>query len=212
MEITQISSVKLFKILSNKRYKMFKIKFFLIFFFNLIFLGIPMSDIDAENITTQNLILEVTQNNQITDPSETPPTGKVVIKLYPDVAPKHVAQISMLAKEGFYDGIIFHRVIDGFMAQTGDPTGTGMGGSDLPDLRAEFSDEPFVRGTLGMARSQHPDSANSQFFICFEEASFLNNQYTVFGKVIDGMEYIDKIMRGEPPDYPDKIVSMKLSD
>ena len=123
-----------------------------------------------------------------------------------------VSEIICDTQSNFYDGIIFHRVIEGFMAQTGDPTGTGMGGSDLPDIRAEFSDEPFVRGTLGMARSQHPDSANSQFFICFEEASFLNGQYTVFGKVVEGMEYIDKVMRGEPPDYPDKIVSMKLSD
>ena len=185
---------------------------FSILSFFLFFMGMPMSDINAENIKSQNLVMEVTQNSEITEPSENPPTGKVVIKLYPDVAPKHVAQIKMLAKEGFYDGIIFHRVIEGFMAQTGDPTGTGMGGSDLPDIRAEFSDEPFVRGTLGMARSQHPDSANSQFFICFEEASFLNGQYTVFGKVVEGMEYIDKVMRGEPPDYPDKIVSMKLSD
>ena len=185
---------------------------FSILSFFLFFMGMPMSDINAENIKSQNLVMEVTQNSEITDPSENPPIGRVVIKLYPDVAPKHVAQIKMLAKEGFYDGIIFHRVIEGFMAQTGDPTGTGMGGSDLPDIRAEFSDEPFVRGTLGMARSQHPDSANSQFFICFEEASFLNGQYTVFGKVVEGMEYIDKVMRGEPPDYPDKIVSMKLSD
>ena len=185
---------------------------FSILSFFLFFMGIPMSDINAENLKSQNLVMEVTQNSEITDPSENPPIGKVLIKLYPDVAPKHVAQITILAKEGFYDDIIFHRVIEGFMAQTGDPTGTGMGGSDLPDIRAEFSDEPFVRGTLGMARSQHPDSANSQFFICFEEASFLNGQYTVFGKVIEGMEYIDKVMRGEPPDYPDKIVSMKFSD
>ena len=185
---------------------------FSILSFFLIFMGISMSDINAENVESQNLVMEITQNSEITDPSENPPIGKVIIKLYPDVAPKHVAQITMLAKEGFYDGIIFHRVIEGFMAQTGDPTGTGMGGSDLPDIRAEFSDEPFVRGTLGMARSQHPDSANSQFFICFEESSFLNGQYTVFGKVIEGMEYIDKVMRGEPPDYPDKIVSIKLSD
>ena len=138
--------------------------------------------------------------------------GEIVIKFLPDIAPVHVARIIELVKSGFYDGIIFHRVIDGFMAQTGDPTGTGMGGSDLPDIRAEFSDEPFSRGTLGMARSQHPDSANSQFFICFEESSFLNGQYTVFGKVIEGMEYVDKIMRGEPPDYPDKIISMKVSN
>ena len=185
---------------------------FSILSFFLFFMGMSMSDINAENVKSQNLVMEITQNSEITDPSENPPIGRVIIKLYPDVAPKHVAQITMLAKEGFYDGIIFHRVIEGFMAQTGDPTGTGMGGSDLPDVRAEFSDEPFVRGTLGMARSQHPDSANSQFFICFEEASFLNGQYTVFGKVVEGMEYIDKVMRGEPPDYPDKIVSMKLSD
>ena len=185
---------------------------FSILSFFLFFMGVSMSDVNAENVKSQNLVMEVTQNSEITDPSENPPIGKVIIKLYPDVAPKHVAQITILAKEGFYDGIIFHRVIEGFMAQTGDPTGTGMGGSDLPDIRAEFSDEPFVRGTLGMARSQHPDSANSQFFICFEESSFLNGQYTVFGKVVEGMEYIDKVMRGEPPDYPDKIVSIKLSD
>jgi len=200
------------KNLSKVRYKMPIINSFSILSFFLFFMGISMSDINAENVKSQNLVMEITQNSEITDPSENPPIGKVIIKLYPEVAPKHVAQITMLAKEGFYDGIIFHRVIEGFMAQTGDPTGTGMGGSDLPDVRAEFSDEPFVRGTLGMARSQHPDSANSQFFICFEEASFLNGQYTVFGKVVEGMEYIDKVMRGEPPDYPDKIVSIKLSD
>jgi len=200
------------KNLSKVKCKMPIINSFSILSFFLIFMGISMSDINAENVESQNLVMEITQNSEITDPSENPPIGKVIIKLYPDVAPKHVAQITMLAKEGFYDGIIFHRVIEGFMAQTGDPTGTGTGGSDLPDIRAEFSDEPFVRGTLGMARSQHPDSANSQFFICFEEASFLNGQYTVFGKVVEGMEYIDKVMRGEPPDYPDKIVSINLSD
>jgi len=200
------------KNLSKVKYKMPIINSFSILSFFLFFMGMSMSDVNAENVKSQNLVMEVTQNSEITDPSENPPIGKVIIKLYPDVAPKHVAQITILAKEGFYDGIIFHRVIEGFMAQTGDPTGTGMGGSDLPDIRAEFSDEPFVRGTLGMARSQHPDSANSQFFICFEESSFLNGQYTVFGKVIEGMEYIDKVMRGEPPDYPDKIVSIKLSD
>ena len=151
-------------------------------------------------------------------------TGDVKIELFEDVAPKHVERIKKLANDGSYDNVVFHRVIDGFMAQTGDVrfgnsssdnfdlNRAGMGGSDLPDIRAEFSDEPFVRGTLGMARSQHPDSANSQFFICFDDASFLNGQYTVFGKVIEGMEYVDKIMRGEPPDYPDKIVSMRLSD
>ncbi len=141
--------------------------------------------------------------------------GRVTIKLRPDLAPKHVAQIKALTKKGFYDGIVFHRVIDGFMAQTGDPTGTGMGGSDLPDLPAEFSEEPFARGVVGMARSQDPNSANSQFFIMFEQGDFLNGQYTVFGEVADGMEHVDKIKRGEGQngmvDGPDKIVKMQLA-
>jgi len=135
---------------------------------------------------------------------------KVTIALRPDLAPKHVAQIKALTAEKFYDGIIFHRVIDGFMAQTGDPTGTGMGGSKLPDIPAEFSSEPFKRGTLGMARSQDPNSANSQFFIMFAEGAFLNGQYTVVGEVTEGMDCVDAITRGEPPANPDKIVSMKL--
>jgi cyclophilin family peptidyl-prolyl cis-trans isomerase len=135
---------------------------------------------------------------------------KVTIALRPDLAPKHVEQVKMLTRQGFYDGSVFHRVIDGFMAQTGDPTGTGMGGSELPDIPAEFSSEPFVRGTVGMARSQEPNSANSQFFIMFADGSFLNGEYTVFGQVTEGMECVDEIARGEPPDTPDKIVSMKL--
>ena len=137
--------------------------------------------------------------------------GTVVIRLRPDLAPKHVERIKELAKSGFYDGIVFHRVIEGFMAQTGDPTGTGMGGSKLPNLPAEFSSEPFKRGTLGMARSSSPNSANSQFFICFAPAPFLNGQYTVFGEVVSGMEFVDKIKRGEPPTDPDKIISLKLA-
>ena len=135
---------------------------------------------------------------------------RVTIALRPDLAPKHVEQIKKLTRQGFYDGIVFHRVIDGFMAQTGDPTGTGMGGSELPDIPAEFSNEPFVRGTVGMARSQEPNSGNSQFFIMFDNGSFLNGEYTVFGNVTEGMECIDRIVRGEPPENPDKIVSMKL--
>jgi peptidylprolyl isomerase len=135
---------------------------------------------------------------------------KVTISLSPNLAPKHVEQIKKLAGQGFYDGIVFHRVIDGFMAQTGDPTGTGMGGSELPDIPAEFSNEPFVRGTAGMARSQEPNSANSQFFIMFADGSFLNGQYTVFGRVTEGMECVDQITRGEPPENPDKIISLKL--
>jgi peptidylprolyl isomerase len=137
--------------------------------------------------------------------------GRVVIRLRPDLAPNHVARIKELTRAGFYNGIIFHRVIDGFMAQTGDPTGTGTGGSDKPDLKAEFSDAPFKRGTIGAARAQDPDSANSQFFICFDDASFLNGQYTVWGEVIEGMEFVDQIKRGEPPANPDKIIKMQVA-
>ena len=137
--------------------------------------------------------------------------GPVVIELRPDLAPKHVERIKQLVNEGFYDGIVFHRVIDGFMAQTGCPHGTGTGGSDYPNLPAEFNAEPHVRGTLSMARSQSPNSANSQFFICFDDARFLDKQYTVWGKVIEGMENVDKIKRGEPVRDPDKIVKATLS-
>ena len=133
------------------------------------------------------------------------------ITLRPDLAPKHVAQITKLAKDGFYNGIIFHRVIDGFMAQTGDPTGTGMGGSKLPDIQAEFTQEPFKRGTVGMARSSDPNSANSQFFIMFAPGDFLNGQYTVWGQVDEkGMACVDKIERGEPPANPDKMVKVTV--
>jgi cyclophilin family peptidyl-prolyl cis-trans isomerase len=137
--------------------------------------------------------------------------GKVVIQLLSDLAPGHVARIKELARENFYDGIVFHRVIDGFMAQTGDPTGTGMGGSDKPDLKAEFSNMNHSRGTCSMARAQNPNSANSQFFICFEDAGFLNRQYTVWGQVIEGMENVDKIKRGEPVRDPDSIVTMRVA-
>jgi len=133
-------------------------------------------------------------------------SGDVVIKLRPDLAPGHVERITELAKEGFYDGVVFHRVIPGFMAQGGDPTGTGMGGSDRPDLKAEFNAEPHVRGTCSMARTAVPDSANSQFFICFDDAHFLDGQYTVWGQVESGMEHIDALPKGEPPASPGKIV------
>ena len=133
------------------------------------------------------------------------------IKLRPDLAPKHVAQITKLAAAGFYDGIIFHRVIDGFMAQTGDPTGTGMGGSQEPDLAAEFTNEHFARGTVGMARSQNPDSANSQFFVMFAEGGFLDGNYTVWGQVDEaGMACVDKIEKGEPPQNPDKMTKVTV--
>ena len=134
----------------------------------------------------------------------------VTIKLRPDLAPKHVERITELAKEGFYDGVVFHRVIPGFMAQGGDPTGTGMGGSDRDDLKAEFNSEPHTRGTCSMARSQAPDSANSQFFICFADAEFLDGQYTVWGQVTDGMDHVDALPKGEPPQKPGKMVKATI--
>ena len=137
--------------------------------------------------------------------------GNVVIKLRPDLAPGHVERIAVLARDGFYDGVVFHRVIPGFMAQGGDPTGTGMGGSDLPDLKAEFNAEPHVRGTCSMARSSMPNSANSQFFICFDDARFLDNQYTVWGQVESGMEHVDALPTGEPPRDPGKIVKATVA-
>ncbi|ODT00745.1 MAG: peptidylprolyl isomerase [Erythrobacter sp. SCN 62-14] len=135
----------------------------------------------------------------------------VVIKLRPDLAPGHVERITTLAAQGFYDGVIFHRVIAGFMAQGGDPTGTGMGGSDLPDLAAEFNDAPHVEGTCSMARAQNPNSANSQFFICIDDARFLDKQYTVWGQVISGMEHVHALPKGEPPRSPGKIVKATVA-
>jgi peptidylprolyl isomerase len=137
--------------------------------------------------------------------------GPVVIKLRPDVAPGHVARIKELAREGFYDGVVFHRVIPGFMAQGGDPTGTGSGGSDKPNLTAEFNEVPHVRGVCSMARTNSPNTANSQFFICFDDAGFLDRQYTVWGEVVSGMDNVDALPKGEPPRSPGKIVSMKVA-
>jgi peptidylprolyl isomerase len=136
--------------------------------------------------------------------------GRVVVAMRPDLAPNHVARIKELARQGFYDGVPFHRVIEGFMAQTGDPTGTGMGGSGKK-LGAEFSAEPHTRGAVSMARAQSPDSADSQFFICFDDAAFLDRKYTVWGRVSEGMENVDKIKRGEPPSNPDKILSARVA-
>ena len=141
--------------------------------------------------------------------------GRVVIELLPQLAPNHVKRIKELSRAGFYDGIVFHRVIEGFMAQTGDPTGTGGGGSDKPNLKAEFSSERHLRGVVSMARSRNPNSANSQFFIVLDDASWLDNQYTVWGRVTSGMEFVDQIKKGHPRsgevDDPDKIVSMKVA-
>ena len=137
--------------------------------------------------------------------------GRLVIEMKPDLAPGHVTHIKKLAREGFYDGIVFHRVIEGFMAQTGCPQGSGTGGSKYPNLKAEFNAEPHVRGVCSMARSSMPDSANSQFFICFDDARFLDKQYTVWGKVIEGMDNVDKIKRGEPVREPDKMTSVKVA-
>lgn len=141
--------------------------------------------------------------------------GRVVIELLPQLAPKHVERIKSLARRGFYDGVVFHRVIPGFMAQTGDPTGTGMGGSNLPDLRAEFSDEPHIRGALSMARAADPNSGNSQFFIVTADSRFLDGQYTVFGRVVEGMEYVDQIKKGDGPNgkvsSPDKMIKVRVA-
>jgi len=149
-------------------------------------------------MSDERLVLETTQ-------------GRVVVALRPDLAPGHVARIKELVRDGFYDGVVFHRVIDGFMAQTGDPTGTGMGGSGQK-LKAEFSRESHTRGTVSMARAQSPDSGDSQFFICFEDSPWLNGQYTVWGKVVEGMENVDKIKRGEPVKDPDRIVRAEIAD
>ena len=149
---------------------------------------------DPEN----TLIIETTQ-------------GRVVIALRPDLAPGHVQRIKQLTREGFYDGIVFHRVIEGFMAQTGCPRGTGTGGSDYGNLVAEFNSEAHVRGTCSMARAQNPNSANSQFFICFDAARFLDRQYTVWGQVVEGMDNVDKLKRGEPVKNPDKMTSVKVA-
>ena len=138
--------------------------------------------------------------------------GDVVIRLRPDLAPGHVARIRELVQEGFYYDVVFHRVIDGFMAQGGDPTGTGTGGSDRPDLPAEFSREPHLRGTASMARAQNPNSANSQFFICLDDCGFLDSQYTVWGEVVEGMEHVDALPKGEPPRAPGRIVKASLRD
>ncbi len=138
--------------------------------------------------------------------------GTIVIKLHNDIAPGHAERLKLLAREQFYDDVPFHRVIDGFMAQTGDGEfGNGTGGSSYPDLKAEFSDKPFVRGTVGMARARNPDSANSQFFIMFDDGDFLNGQYTVIGEVVSGMDVVDKLKRGEPPSDPDRIVRMQVA-
>ncbi|GLQ18359.1 peptidylprolyl isomerase [Maritalea porphyrae] len=137
--------------------------------------------------------------------------GSVVIEMYPDVAPKHVERIKELARENFYDGIVFHRVIDGFMAQVGCPLGTGTGGSDKPDLAQEFNETPHKRGTCSMARTMDPNSANSQFFICYGDQGFLDGQYTVWGQVIDGMDAVDALKKGEPVQDPDQILSMRVA-
>ncbi len=142
---------------------------------------------------------------------ETTP-GTIVIKLHDDIAPGHAERLKLLAREQYYDDVPFHRVIEGFMAQTGDGEhGNGTGGSSYPDLKAEFSDKPFVRGTVGMARSRNPNSANSQFFIMFDDGDFLNGQYTVVGEVVSGMEVVDKLKRGEPPSKPDRIIKMQVA-
>jgi cyclophilin family peptidyl-prolyl cis-trans isomerase len=165
------------------------------------------------SLTLALFAFTATSRAQAPDPQNTlvieTSKGNITIRLRPDLAPKHVAQIKRLAKEGFYNGIIFHRVIAGFMAQTGDPTGTGTGGSKYPNVPAEFTQEEFKRGSVGAARSQSPDSANSQFFICFGAGCRqLTGQYTLWGEVTEGMDTVEKIARGEPPPQPDKMLKV----
>jgi peptidylprolyl isomerase len=172
-------------------------------------------EIQVVDKTAKSASSMVTTGAVADDPSNTLimelKTGKVTIRLRPDLAPKHVERIKTLTAQGFYNGLKFHRVIPGFMAQTGDPQGTGAGGSNLPDLPAEFTQTAFERGTVGMARTNDPNSANSQFFICFTYATQLNGQYTVFGQVVDGMHHVDQIAPGEPPAKPDTIIRMYLA-
>lgn len=171
-------------------------------------------------ILTAIIGLLMTANANAADPENTLymdlEDGRVVIEMYPEKAPKHVARIKELTREGFYDGVVFHRVIDGFMAQTGDPSGTGSGGSDKPDLPAEFNDTKHMRGVTSMARTQNPNSANSQWFIMLDDAPHLDGQYTAWGRVVEGMEHVDAIKKGEAArngsvDNPDKIVKMQLA-
>ena len=173
----------------------------------------------AATLAALFLLMPLAAQAQAPDPENTLymdlPAGRVVIKLRPDLAPNHVARIKELVRQGFYDGTPFHRVIDGFMAQGGDPTGSGSGGSDLPDLKAEFSNVPFTRGMVGMARTGDPDSANSQFFIVYGDAPWLNGQYTIWGEVVSGMEYVDKLKAGAGADgivdHPDHIIKMQIA-
>lgn len=137
--------------------------------------------------------------------------GRVTIQMFPAVAPAHIERIKTLTRQGFYNGVVFHRVIDGFMAQTGDPKGTGLGGSELPDLKAEFNNTPHLRGTVSMARTNEPDTANSQFFICFQPRFSLDKKYTVFGRVTSGMQFVDAIERGEPPLSPSKVLQASIA-
>jgi peptidylprolyl isomerase len=183
-------------------------KFFLRFFTLLTLIFSIMNVAEAQNKwrarDLENYIYIDLKNN-----------GRVVIELLPQIAPKHVERIKALARKGFYDGVVFHRVIDGFMAQTGDPTGTGSGGSSLPDLKAEFSDEPHIRGAVSMARASNPDSANSQFFIVFADSRFLDGQYTVWGRVVQGMELVDQIKKGAGANGkvngPDKMIKVRVA-
>jgi peptidylprolyl isomerase len=202
-----------------KKFSFFTITFLMIFFMNK----------SMAQSSTQATSQGVTKNNQNNNsPNSTKPNanlenllyidltyGRVIIEMMPNIAPKHVERIKTLTRQKFYDGIVFHRVIDGFMAQTGDPTGTGMGGSKLPDIKAEFSDEPHIRGAVSMARASDPNSANSQFFIVTHDSRFLDGQYTVWGRVISGMEFVDKIKKGASRDGkvvgPDGMVKVRVA-
>jgi|APGre2960657423_1045063.scaffolds.fasta_scaffold01456_4 peptidylprolyl isomerase len=198
-----------------KKFSFFTITFLMIFFMNKTMAQSSMQGV-AKNNQNNNSSNSAKPNANLENLLYIDLTyGRVIIEMMPNIAPKHIERIKALARQKFYDGIVFHRVIDGFMAQTGDPTGTGMGGSKLPDIKAEFSDEPHIRGAVSMARASDPNSANSQFFIVTHDSRFLDGQYTIWGRVISGMEFVDKIKKGASRDGkvvgPDGMVKVRLA-
>lgn len=180
-------------------------------FFSISLIAFSLNNSFAKPNSVKNMTKQQLENTLYIDLKD----GRVVIKMMPEVAPKHVERIKTLARQKFYDGIVFHRVISGFMAQTGDPTGTGMGGSKLTDLKAEFSEEPHIRGAVSMARASNPNSGNSQFFIVTDDSKFLDRQYTIWGRVIEGMEFVDKIKKGQGRNgevsNPDKMIKVRVA-
>jgi peptidylprolyl isomerase len=201
----KIPKLKIVKIMKKILQKLVQI------FFSISLIAFSLNNSFAKPNSVKNMTKQQLENTLYIDLKD----GRVVIKMMPEVAPKHVERIKTLARQKFYDGIVFHRVISGFMAQTGDPTGTGMGGSKLTDLKAEFSEEPHIRGAVSMARASNPNSGNSQFFIVTDDSKFLDRQYTIWGRVIEGMEFVDKIKKGQGRNgevsNPDKMIKVRVA-